>query len=77
VFIKGGIAEPKVMPEGSGGPIAQKNKRRKAKGSKAGHNGIPDGRIEIVRITKIPHGRPAISASKPADPRGVRGGVEF
>jgi hypothetical protein len=72
--LKRGIPDPKVSPEGSGGPVGYGDFGDGTKGAEPSHNVLPDGGVEMVGVSQISGVVLAVSASKPGGPgsSGVR-----
>jgi hypothetical protein len=71
---KGGIASPKIGPEGSRGPTAYRNLGDGTENFKTSDNVLPDGGVKMVCVSKVPGAIPAVPVAEPNSPggRGVR-----
>jgi hypothetical protein len=74
---KGGVASPKIGPEGCRGSTAYRDLGDGTKSFETSDNVLPDGGVEMVSISKVPGAIPAVPVAEPNSP-GSRGvGMDF
>jgi hypothetical protein len=69
--------KPEIKPKGSRSPVPYGGFRDRAKGGDASDDGLPNGGVNMMAVSKVVVGGPAVTMTEPTSPRGSRVGVNL